>query len=71
MSDWIDKLDIFLKANDQEILNDAGKITMEIAQKLAEEQYETFHRNILKKEAKDEDSVDCLTTKVRSMERTE
>jgi hypothetical protein len=45
MSDWIEKLDAFLKINDKDILRDAGKITMEIAQKLAEEHYETFHKN--------------------------
>jgi hypothetical protein len=65
MKDWADKLDVFLKANDQEILEDAGKITMQIAQKLAEEQYETFYKNRLKKEADDEDLLDSLTRGVK------
>jgi hypothetical protein len=67
MSDWIEKLDAFLKINDKDILHDAGKITMEIAQKLAEEHYKIFHKNRLKKEAQDEDSVDVLKMKVKNM----
>lgn len=42
MTDWIDKLDAFLKFNDYEILTNAGKISMEVATKLAEAQYEKF-----------------------------
>ena len=42
MKDWIEKLDAFLKFNEYQILNDAGKISHEIAKKLAEEEYEKF-----------------------------
>lgn len=42
MKDWVEKLDAFLKFNDYEILKDAGKVSAEIAKKLAESQYEEF-----------------------------
>jgi hypothetical protein len=67
MKDWIEKLDAFLKFNEKEILHDAGKITMEIAQKLAEEQYDAFQKNRLKKEAEDEDLDDGLATQIESI----
>jgi len=67
MKDWIDKLDAFLKFNEKEILTDAGKVSMEIAQKLAEEQYDIFHQNRLKQEAADEDLVDGLEIEVKAI----
>ena len=33
--DWRDKLDAFLKFNERKVLYDTGKVSMEIAQKLA------------------------------------
>jgi len=42
MEDWITKLDAFLQFNEYQILKDAGKISHEVAKKLAEEQYEKF-----------------------------
>jgi hypothetical protein len=44
MSDWIKKLDAFLNINDRDILTHAGKISHEIAQQLAEGEYEKFSR---------------------------
>ena len=44
MQDWIDKLDAFLKFNEREILQDAGKVSHEVALALAEEEYEKFVR---------------------------
>ena len=40
MSDWIEKLDAFLRFNDYEVLANAGKISAEIAKQLAEGEYE-------------------------------
>lgn len=40
MSDWIEKLDGFLKFNEKDILNNAGKVSQAVAEKLAEEQFE-------------------------------
>ncbi len=42
MRDWVKKLDAFLKFNEYEILNNPGKISMQAAKKLAEEEYEKF-----------------------------
>lgn len=42
MKDWVEKLDAFLKFNEREILTNAGKISYEIAQALALEEYEKY-----------------------------
>ncbi|MHB8852770.1 MAG: virulence RhuM family protein, partial [Ignavibacteriaceae bacterium] len=42
MSEWVTKLDAFLKFNEYDILKDAGKISHEVAVKLAEEEYDKF-----------------------------
>lgn len=52
MRDWRQKLDAFLKFNERDILNNAGKVTKEVADNLALEQYERFNAKRLKKETK-------------------
>jgi hypothetical protein len=47
MKDWREKLDAFLQFNGQEILQNAGTITKQIADELAVQKYETFHQNRL------------------------
>lgn len=42
MVDWAGKLDAFLQFNEYEILQDAGKVSHEVAMQLAEEQFEKF-----------------------------
>lgn len=42
MKDWIKKLDAFLQFNEYDILNDAGKISHEVAVRLAEQEYDKF-----------------------------
>lgn len=42
MADWAGKLDAFLQFNEYEILKDAGKVSHEVAMRLAEEQFEKF-----------------------------
>lgn len=42
MKEWKEKLDAFLRFNEQEILEDKGSVSMEIAQSLALEEYEKF-----------------------------
>ena len=42
MADWIDKLDAFLQFNEYQILKDAGKVSHEIALKLAEDVFSKF-----------------------------
>lgn len=42
MREWQEKLDAFLRFNEQEILSDKGTVSMEVAQQLAFEEYEKF-----------------------------
>lgn len=42
MAEWIFKLDAFLQFNEYQILQDAGKISHEVAKQLAEKEYEKF-----------------------------
>lgn len=42
MQDWVEKLDAFLQFNEYQILKDAGKVSHEVAVKLAEEEYDKF-----------------------------
>jgi hypothetical protein len=44
MGDWISKLDAFLNINDREILTHAGRISHQMAQQRAEDEYERFHQ---------------------------
>ncbi|MBE2254770.1 MAG: virulence RhuM family protein [Ignavibacteria bacterium] len=42
MTDWIQKIDAFLQFNEYNILKDAGKVSNDVAKKLAEKEYEKF-----------------------------
>lgn len=42
MEDWSKRLDLFLMADDREVLQDAGKITAEIAKTKAESEFEKY-----------------------------
>ena len=42
MKDWSEKLDAFLKFNEQDILEDLGKTSHEEAKTLAEKEYNVF-----------------------------
>ena len=42
MADWVTRLDAFLQFNEYQILKDAGKVSHEVALKLAEKEYEKF-----------------------------
>jgi len=42
MQDWIEKLDAFLRFNEYDILQDAGKVSHEVAKALAEKAYEQY-----------------------------
>lgn len=42
MADWASRLDAFLSFNEREVLTHAGKLRAEVAEKLAQERYETF-----------------------------
>jgi len=42
MGDWVAKLDAFLQFNEYEVLANAGKVSAEVARRLAEQQYDKF-----------------------------
>lgn len=42
MEDWAEKLNAFLKFNEVDILQDAGKVTAEIAKTFAESEFEKY-----------------------------
>lgn len=42
MTDWVEKLDAFLKFNDAEILENKGKVTAEIAKAFAESEFDKY-----------------------------
>ena len=44
MKDWVEKLDAFLKFNEEEILQDKGKVSHEVAVALAEREFEKYSR---------------------------
>ncbi|MDW7668743.1 MAG: RhuM family protein, partial [Bacillota bacterium] len=54
MKDWEKKLDAFLQFNEREIINNAGKISHQVAKKLAEDEYEKYNKNRLDYEVKDD-----------------
>ena len=56
MKDWRGKLDAFLKFHEHEILKDAGRVSMEVAQNLALEEYDKFnaHRVAVETDAENE-----------------
>jgi hypothetical protein len=51
MKDWRERLDAFLKFNERQILEHPGKVSMEVAQKLALERYDQFEKKRLAQEA--------------------
>jgi hypothetical protein len=58
MRDWRKKLDAFLQFNERDILTNAGKVTKEVANKLAIDHYEVFNRNRFAIEAAEEALAD-------------
>ncbi|MBI5706469.1 MAG: virulence RhuM family protein [Armatimonadetes bacterium] len=42
MTDWVERLDAFLRFNERDVLTNPGTVSAEVAKKLAEEQYEQF-----------------------------
>lgn len=44
MADWVEKLNWFLQFNEYEILNDAWKVSSQVAKELAEKEYDEFKK---------------------------
>jgi len=58
MAQWSDKLDAFLKFNEQELLTHAGKVKAEVAKKIAEDRYEAFDKKRKTAETRTADEED-------------
>lgn len=65
MRDWREKLDAFLKFHEHEILKDAGRVSMEVAQSLALEEYDKFNT---RRVAVDIDAENELEDQVKRIE---
>lgn len=61
MQDWVIKLDGFLKLNDRNILEHAGKVSHEMAIQHANDEYEKFHTKRLQADAEQTDAKDFET----------
>lgn len=42
MKNWVEKLDVFLQFNEEEILHDNGKVSHDVAVDLAESEFEKY-----------------------------
>jgi hypothetical protein len=70
MRDWREKIDAFLKFNERVILGDAGRVSMEVAKALAQEEYEKFNRRRLVAEAaKEEEEFDKVARQLEQKGR--
>jgi len=58
MAEWADKLDAFLSFNERDVLTHAGRLRMDVAQKLAAERFEAFDANRRTAEALAADEAD-------------
>jgi len=58
MAEWADKLDAFLSFNDRDVLTHAGRLRMDVAQKLAAERFEVFDASRRAAEALAADETD-------------
>ena len=66
MKDWAEKLDAFLKFNEQDILMDKGKMSHEVAVALAEKEYEQFR---IEQDSKYVSDFDKLVEKTKKLEK--
>lgn len=74
MKDWIDKLHGFLNLNDRKILDNAGKISHELAKEIAEKEYAKYIKKLLNKPSKadlDFDKFIDKSTKIISKAKRE
>lgn len=76
MRDWREKLDAFLQFNEREVLEDAGRVSKAVAERLALEQYEVFNAKRLFQETEQESLEDDaelkrITEKIERPKREE
>jgi len=70
MTDWIDKLNGFLSLNDRDILEDAGRISHEMAKQLAEAEYEKFNRKRIASRDKLDSDFDKTVKMIEQQKKT-
>lgn len=56
MADWTARLDAFLAFNDRDVLDNAGKVTADMAKRIAHERFETFDAERREAEARNADA---------------
>jgi len=67
MKDWIDKLHAFLQINNKDILKDAGKVSHELAQELAEKEYDTYYKKGLRAPSKADMDFETFANKAAKL----
>ncbi|MBF0481906.1 MAG: virulence RhuM family protein [Desulfovibrionaceae bacterium] len=69
MREWEDKLDAFLSFNERDLLTHAGKVSAQVAEKLAQDHYEVFDakRRALTRAQADEQDMQAIETLVRKL----
>ena len=72
MSDWVEKLDAFLKFNEKDVLNNTGKVSADVAEKLALKEFTKFSKRERVIETQEPVSdFDKLVDKTRRLEQKE
>ncbi len=66
MADWAARVDAFLTFNEYEVLTNAGKVSAEVARRLAEEQYDKFR---VRQDREFESDFDAEVKRIQSMPR--
>jgi len=69
MQDWIEKLNGFLKLNDRNVLENAGRISHEMAKELAESEYDKFDKKRIEWRDKQESDFDKTAKMIEEQNR--
>lgn len=69
MVDWIKKLDGFLKLNDRNLLEHAGKISHQVAIELAEKQYQRYKKKLSRLPSRADKDFDKMVIKLTSKKK--
>jgi hypothetical protein len=67
MAEWANKLDAFLQFNECNVLQDAGKISHDVAKSLAEVQYEKYSEQRRIDSATSISDFDALVDKAKTL----
>jgi len=63
MKDWVAKLNGFLTLNERAILDNAGKISHELAKELAEKEFGKYHKKRLQTPSKADADFEAFSNK--------